>query len=286
MPCPRVSIAIDVSDFRRGKDTHAPLHAHSQYLAFALRLRSMTKASKRLKNKSSAGTTSTEPQNQKNGTKPTSSSTKHGSRSPRQLHLLKPEPRFFGGRLLYKRRKGRRPLSSKEAMHIVMRSLWAKGPFSFRAAANHSAIEQLIKSVSQRYGVRVYRKTIMSNHIHLVLLAGHRESYKAFIRLLTGQIASHVMMGLSFVEFIHQFKDQYTESTTNGSITEPQGVGQKFFQFRPFTRVLHWGRDFKTCCDYVLKNTLEALGFIPYQPREDSYAKWIRETMDDLKAMA
>lgn len=221
------------------------------------------------------------------------------TKSPKQLRMLGPQPRFFGGRLLYKKRRSRRPLSSQESIHFVMRSLWAKGEFSFRTGRNRPAIERIFKTVSQRYGVRVYRRTIMSNHIHAVMRVANRECYKAFIRVLTGQIASLVMRGMSFAEFHHHFLKSIRASSglTEGSSSpskrnhslpgsnEPQGLGQKFFQFRPFTRVLHWGRDFKTCCAYVLRNDLEAMGFVPYQPRKDRYAKWIRETVDDFSIM-
>jgi geranylgeranyl diphosphate synthase type II len=33
--------------------------------------------------------------------------------------------------------------------------------------------------------------------------------------------------------------------------------GQAFWEYRPFSRILHWGRDYKTACQYLLKNTLE-----------------------------
>ena len=36
--------------------------------------------------------------------------------------------KFFGGALLYKRRKSQRPLSKKDSIHFVPRSTWAMGP--------------------------------------------------------------------------------------------------------------------------------------------------------------
>ena len=43
--------------------------------------------------------------------------------------------------------------------------------------------------------------------------------------------------------------------------------GLKFWDARPFTRIVEWGRDFKNFGFYILQNTLEATGFMPYQPR-------------------
>jgi REP element-mobilizing transposase RayT len=210
-----------------------------------------------------------------------------GAKPPKQQELLKAPPRHFGGRLLLGKRKSRRVLATRESIHLVMRSLWAKGEYSFRHTRNRSAIERILTDMAKKFGVRLYRKSINSNHIHLVILAPHRDVYSAFVRATSGLIASQVMQGRSFEEFRRSLllKERPfalgRESESVASQTEPQGLGQKFWQFRPFTRVLHWGRDFRTCCQYVLQNTLEAIGFLIYQPRRDRYAKWIRESLDD-----
>ena len=116
---------------------------------------------------------------------------------------------------------------------------------------------------AKEYGVKIYRMAVPGNHVHLVLRITNRETYKTFIRVLTSKIASHVMDYRSFEEF-----------TQNLTTEEIQGRGQKFWQFRSFTRILAWGRDFQTCCDYVIQNTLEALGFVEFKPRHEHYAKW------------
>lgn len=43
--------------------------------------------------------------------------------------------------------------------------------------------------------------------------------------------------------------------------------GLKFWDARPFSRIIEWERDFKSLGFYILQNTLEATGFMPYQPR-------------------
>ncbi len=72
--------------------------------------------------------------------------------------------------------------------------------------------------------------------------------------------------------------DEATQALSKGEgftrAHETQGKGQRFWQFRPFSRVMSWGRDFKNGCEYVAQNTLEALGFIPYKPRRNHYALW------------
>lgn len=204
---------------------------------------------------------------------------------PKQFQFFRQSPRFFGGQLLQGRRKDRRPLSTRDPIHIVMRSTWAKGATSFRQSRNQKGIDRLIHATANRYRVRVYQKAISHNHLHLVVQVRHVKLYKAFIRVLSGRIATLVMQGRSFNEFLHDDANttRSTENLPQGEtdLAEPQGKGQKFWQFRPFSRVLHWGRDFKICCQYVMQNTLEALGFIRYTPRKDRYAKWIKETLED-----
>jgi hypothetical protein len=54
-------------------------------------------------------------------------------------------------------------------------------------------------------------------------------------------------------------------------LIEAQGKGQAFWQFRPWSRVLYWGRDYKNCCEYVKQNVLEALGFVVHKPKKHRY---------------
>ena len=195
-------------------------------------------------------------------------------RKSKQLQLVKADLRFFGGQLLHGRRRSARPLSAKEPIHLVMRSSWAKGVNSFLRPRNKNEISRLIKVISEKYMVRVYQVAIVSNHLHFVIqLPRRRQNYKTFVRVLSSQIASHVMQKQSFRSFKQRVLGQ-ERGDPHPAITEPQGLAQQFWQFRPWTRVLYWGRDFKTCCNYVKQNTLEELGFIEYRARTDRYSKW------------
>ncbi len=60
----------------------------------------------------------------------------------------------------------------------------------------------------------------------------------------------------------------------DGSIHQtPEG----FWQFRPFSRITNWGKDFKQCIGYLKQNVLEAFGFVNYKPRKNYYAAWIKQ---------
>jgi len=75
------------------------------------------------------------------------------------------------------------------------------------------------------------------------------------------------MRGQSFKVFKRMVLAQVAGDPHPG-VTEIQGKEQAFWQFRPFTRVLTWGRNFRVCCAYVIQNKLEAMGFVPYRARK------------------
>jgi hypothetical protein len=85
-----------------------------------------------------------------------------------------------------------------------------------------------------------------------------RRGYVAFIRVLSSKIALLVMKKKSF----KLVRRSLAKLQGDGAMTtEIQGKGQKFWQFRPFHRILFWGRDFKACKNYVIQNILEATLF-------------------------
>jgi REP element-mobilizing transposase RayT len=140
-------------------------------------------------------------------------------------------PKEFGGELLKKKRKGKRPLCSKRAIHSVMRADLKNTQVFFK---NRNQIRAVIKKYANLFNIRVYGEGLARDHVHLVLKFKNREDYINFTRVVTGVLAK-----LLKFKWLH----------------------------RPFTRVLQWGRDFKKACQYVEQNELEGLGIIPYQKR-------------------
>jgi hypothetical protein len=43
---------------------------------------------------------------------------------------------------------------------------------------------------------------------------------------------------------------------------------RKFWSLLIYSRVISWGREFRTVSDYILQNTLEVLCLIAYRPRK------------------
>ena len=187
-----------------------------------------------------------------------------------QLSLIpeRSNKRFFGGSLLVGRRKTRRPVNCKEAIHFVLRSQFAVGQNSLRTPKNRSIIDCILKKAARKYGIRIYRQAIQSNHIHLILKVPSRYAYKCFISIISGKIASAVMNHMSFKNFL---KSISLSGRGEGLLTQLH-PGQAFWDYRPFSRILFWGKDYKTAYNYLIQNTLEGLGFIPYKPRKINYA--------------
>jgi hypothetical protein len=155
--------------------------------------------------------------------------------------------RLFGGNSLNKGNpKEKRPLSIKRTSHLVMRSLLARGPLSFLRFEGR--IQQIVNKQGKRFGVKVYRFANGGNHLHMVILPMSRRAFNAFIRAITGLIARLVL-----------------------GVQRGNPKGLLFWEKRPFTRIVEWGQDYKRVCKYLLQNTLEALGFIDYQPRRTRY---------------
>lgn len=197
----------------------------------------------------------------------------HLSPAMKQQHLFKPHlitnKKFFGGSLLYGRRKGTRPMSTDQALHLVLKSQWATANDRFTSRANKPAVEEILKIAANKYGIRIYQQAICGNHIHLLIRAKRRWLYRAFIAVVTGLIAQQVMRKQSYEVFMRAKSKEFA-----GEGVPKQENGQAFWQHRPFSRIVNWGRDYQSCLKYLTRNTLEALGFIKYKKRRDYYASW------------
>lgn len=150
----------------------------------------------------------------------------------------------YGGALRKKaKNRGARPLCTKRSIHLILWSSAAKGERSF--LRNRKLIERTLSKIAKRFGVKIYRTGNAGNHLHLVVKLTNRYLYSGFIRALTGALALKLKIK---------------------------------WDFRPYTRIIEWGRDFKRACEYVFLNQLEGAGVIPYQRnrlRGLKLAEWI-----------
>ncbi|MEK6556309.1 MAG: transposase, partial [Bdellovibrionota bacterium] len=140
------------------------------------------------------------------------------------------------------RRKSARPLSGKNPLHLVLR---ADTKISGSFLKHRTLIDRYLKHFIQKLDGRIYKKALVSNHIHLVVLFRTRASYTNFIRAFCGTIARILKV--------------------------------KWLK-RPWSRILAWGRAFKIAVDYTIQNHREAIGEIPYQPRRKASKPFTKAT--------
>ncbi len=158
----------------------------------------------------------------------------------KQALLLKNEPKEYGGTLL-RTRRGRsrpRPLDTKNSMHLVLRSSHAKAGWSFRVGSNPKKVSNILNKFARKYGIKLLAVANVGNHIHIHLKLGSRYGYKPFIRATTAAIAMTIT-GIS------RWKKREI----------------KFWDLRPYTRVVIGREAWARLTKYVRLNQLEGMGY-------------------------
>lgn len=121
-------------------------------------------------------------------------------------------------------------------MHLVLRSTKAVGKWSF--IKHRKKVWGILDKFAKKYAVKVISRGNAGNHLHLQIQLSSRHFYRAFIRAVTAAIAMAV---------------------TGTSRWNKLGI--KFFDRRPFSRVIIGRRAFLTVRDYVRVNHLEGYGY-------------------------
>jgi REP element-mobilizing transposase RayT len=166
-------------------------------------------------------------------------------------------PSHFGGSLLKGNPRDARPIAVKRAMHLVLKSKKAVGARSFLAPARAAAILVLMNRVARLHGIRIHRYANGGNHLHLIVQTPSRVAFHKFLRGTTGVIA-RMTLG------VERGRARGEQGLEAQALPRPRS---SFWDARPFTRIIQWGRDFQKTNAYVIQNTLEALGFIAYVRR-------------------
>jgi REP element-mobilizing transposase RayT len=168
----------------------------------------------------------------------------------------------FGGSLHGKgNAKVARPLSTKQAMHVVLRSSLAKGNWSLRSAKNIKMVEQTLRKLAAQYGIKIYKFANVGNHIHLLIKLGNRFTFAPFIRAFAGIIAMKVTGAKKMSAMKSVLK---THSALRDGLIP---VADKFWDFRPWSRIVEWGIAYSHVKSYVIQNEKEASGEVAYKPR-------------------
>ncbi len=156
----------------------------------------------------------------------------------KQTDLFAKKSNRFGGDAR-KTRASRffRPISTRQSMHLVLKSAHAKGDWSFLRPRNKTTVAYLLKKFAQTFGVKIYSSANVGNHLHIHAKFHSHSSYKGFVRSLAGAIALKV-----------------TRSNKNRSLKE------KFWTQTPYTRFVYGVQDFLRISDYIKINKLEGFG--------------------------
>ena len=150
-----------------------------------------------------------------------------------------------GGTLSCGKRKGPRPFIRAKPLHLVLRSSHAKGTQSLHL--HREFILQHLTALTRKWGITVYQFSNNSNHLHLLIRARDRGGFQNFLRAFSGTIAMRV--------------------TGSGKTRK---LKTRFWDQLAYTRIVMWGRHFRTAFKYVVQNILETNGVIPYKPRTKS----------------
>jgi REP element-mobilizing transposase RayT len=145
--------------------------------------------------------------------------------------------REHGGSRSRGKRKTRRPLTTRQSLHVVLKSQRAKGR---RALIRHARyIRTRIQTAARKFNVRVYGKAIHFNHIHLQVRGTTLIGLQNFFRVVAGHIAQHVLRELPLG------KDEIK------SVVSTQ---RRFWEDLLYSRIVSWGREFKRVQAYIGKN--------------------------------
>jgi REP element-mobilizing transposase RayT len=172
----------------------------------------------------------------------------------RQLSFLSklradPPRTEHGGEIRRGLRKLARPVATRRPMHLVMRSLRAKGAWSMRRPGAARMVNETLRRYARRYEIRIYEFANAGNHLHLLVRSKCRIGLHNFLRVFAGIVARR-MTGAG-----------------KGRRTGP------FWDMLAYSRVMSWGRDFFGVRAYVVQNELEALRVVPYRAREKRRAR-------------
>jgi REP element-mobilizing transposase RayT len=144
--------------------------------------------------------------------------------------------------------KTARPVAVKQAMHVVLRSSLARNERSM--LLHDRTIQRVLQRLAKRFHIRLYDIANSGNHLHLILRLPHRQALTPFLKAASGLIARIVLK----VERGQARAPR--EARVGARQTKP-----RFWDARPWTRIVSFGPDFKRLKDYLMLNRADLAGF-------------------------
>lgn len=150
----------------------------------------------------------------------------------------------YGGALNYRKKK--RPFRKNKAVHLILRSHLLSGSRSLLKANRKEWVENLIRAKTRKYQSKLYQFSVNSNHLHLLVSFANEKAQGDFLRDLAGTLALKIKKVFKVSKNV------------------------RIWDGRPFSRVVK-SKSFPMISRYIKKNTKEASGLWPYEPRPVSY---------------
>ncbi len=143
-----------------------------------------------------------------------------------------------GGKFARGKRKCARPITTKEPMHIVLKSSKACGQYNMLRKVNLICVENVVRYYAKINYIKIYNYANVGNHLHILVRTKSREGFKRFLKTITARIAV-IVTGAK-------------KGTAFG----------KFWDDLAFTRIVKWGRDYVGTQLYLTKNLFEGDGIV------------------------
>ena len=146
----------------------------------------------------------------------------------------------YGGALNYRKKK--RPFHKNRAVHLILRSRLLSGSRSLTKSNRSSWVQELLKTKAKKYQAKLYKFSVNSNHIHILIRFLSPESQSQFLRDVAGSLALKIKRAFKI----------------------PQAI--RVWDQRPFTSLVK-SKSFRFIQKYIERNHHEATGRWAYTPR-------------------
>ena len=173
------------------------------------------------------------------------------------------QSRFGGSLLKGSHAKTKRPFRPHLALHVVLKMnpkicdesdpkiFTRKSLFVFM-----NEVDSVLQEQSRRHKIRVYGAANSGNHLHLVIQAPSKVHLNSFLRAFSGRVAQ-IVQGEKIEKSRKSFKEMFWEA-------------------RPYSRLVSWGKDFKGLLRYIGINVTETVLGVSRESTREMFAQ-IRE---------
>lgn len=157
------------------------------------------------------------------------------------------------------RRKATRPLSTKHAIHLVLKSSGARDSRSLLRPRLARMARQVLFHQAKKSNIKILDYVNVGNHLHLTIRLHDRQGFKKFSRAATGLIARQALKKERGPARIATTETELKSNSRQSESTKSSPKKTPFWDHRPFTRIVTWGRDLKALMRYLEKNRKQSL---------------------------